>query len=162
MTNSHRCIFHRLWRDKCCCSVMEAMWLCLLLIVHVPEKEHGFWILWSDVKLLKWNPNKPNITFASYTYWIWTVIHVVTGSLKTPRGLCNIFFVWTLKQKLNQNKQIEGNPLLTLTFSIVLVAQDVPIWTIQSLRLQNLSKNDGVLRGVDENDEHKTHAKTAK
>ena len=66
MTNSQRCIFHHLWRDRCCCSVVEAMQLCLLLIVHVPEKEHGFWILWSDLKLLKWNPS---ITLASY-YWI--------------------------------------------------------------------------------------------
>lgn len=83
----------------------------------------------------------------------------------TERIVQHIFFVWTcwtLEQTLYQTRQIQGNPLLTLTFSIVLVAQDVPIWTIQSLRLQNLSKNDRVLRGVDENDEHKTHAKTAK
>lgn len=60
------------------------------------------WILFSDLKLLKWNPN---ITFASYTYWIWTVIHVVTGSLKTPRGLCNIFFFClNLETKIQPNQ----------------------------------------------------------
>lgn len=81
-------------------------------------------------------------------YGRWFII--VTGSLKTPRGLCNIFFCLNLKKKLNQGnqtRQIQGNPSPTLTFSIVLVAQDVPIWTIQSLRLQNLSKTIGCYVG---------------
>ena len=120
MTNSQRCIFHHLWRDRCCCSVSHVT----MPVIDCScswGREHGFWILWSDLKLLTWNPK---ITFASYTCWIWTVVHILTGSLKTLRGLCNIFFFvwtcWTLKKKLSQTRQIEGDPSSTLTFSIVL------------------------------------------
>ena len=41
--------------------------------------------------------------------------------------------------------------------------QDVPIWTIQSLRLPFFSENDGRKGGgVDENNEHKTRQKKHK
>lgn len=151
-------IFHHLWRDRCCCSVMEAMWLCLLIIDCSCSWERA-WILLSDLKLLKWNPN---ITFASYTYWIWTVIHVVTGSLKTSTGLCNIFFCLNLETKIESNQTNSRESIINTDIFHRPGGSGCTYLDDSVLEAPQSFKKDGVLRGVDENDEHKTHANTAK
>lgn len=96
-------------------------------------------------------------------YGRWFII--VTGSLKTPRGLCNIFFCLNLKKKIKPRKPNQANSRESITNPDIFHRPGGSGCTYLDdsvLEAPKSFKNDRVLRGVDENDEHKTHAKKTK